>query len=379
MKLVQVNVAFDPQLRIPDALLDAYHTLTGWSDAMVGAGLSTSVVQAFTDDARLHRRGVDYLFCRPGTADPGPLLDAVSACAPDIVHLNGFDAPDVARGLRRVLPSSVPIVMQHHGGLPPRRFSPLARSVRRTTEQADAFLFTSLEQSRAWAERGYLPSGAAVFDVLEASTRIRPVAQVEAREKTGMHGTPAVLWVGHLDANKDPLTILAGFERALESLPDATLTMLFGSEDLIADVRRRTAASERLLGRVRLVGAVPLAQMADWYSAADLFVLGSHHEGSGYAVIEACACGAVPVVTDIAPFRAITGDGAIGHHWRVGDAESCASGLVRAAAQLGDPSRRVVLDHFGASLSWEAVGGRAREIYEAVIALRASKGQTTAC
>ena len=46
--------------------------------------------------------------------------------------------------------------------------------------------------------------------------------------------------------------------------------------------------------------------MAAFYSAADLFVVGSHHEGSGYSLMEACACGAMPVVTDIPTFRLLT-------------------------------------------------------------------------
>jgi glycosyltransferase involved in cell wall biosynthesis len=96
-------------------------------------------------------------------------------------------------------------------------------------------------------------------------------------------------------------------------------------------------------------------------------------------VIEACACGATPVVTDIAPFRVITGDGSIGHHWPVGDAEACGSALIRAAAQLGNGRRRAVLDHFSTSLSWAAVGRRARAAYEAVIAQRASREKTAAC
>ena len=43
--------------------------------------------------------------------------------------------------------------------------------------------------------------------------------------------------------------------------------------------------------------------------AADLFVLGSHREGSGYSLIEALACGLPPVVTDIHAFRTLTGCG----------------------------------------------------------------------
>ena len=49
--------------------------------------------------------------------------------------------------------------------------------------------------------------------------------------------------------------------------------------------------------------------------AADLFVLGSHREGSGYSLIEALACGLPPIVTDIPSFRSLTGAGVVGALW----------------------------------------------------------------
>lgn len=58
-----------------------------------------------------------------------------------------------------------------------------------------------------------------------------------------------------------------------------------------------------------------------------MLVAGSRHEGSGYAVIEALACGVVPVVTDIAPFRALTDRGRVGALWPVGNAERLARAL----------------------------------------------------
>src|SRR6185295_19645288 len=90
-------------------------------------------------------------------------------------------------------------------------------------------------------------------------------------------------------------------------VPDATLSMVYSESELLDDVQRRVKNSAALRQRVRLVGAVPHERMAAFFSAADLYVGGSHHEGSGYALIEACACGAVPVVTDIPTFRLITG------------------------------------------------------------------------
>ena len=104
---------------------------------------------------------------------------------------------------------------------------------------------------------------------------------------------------------------------------------------------------------------------------ADLFVVGSHHEGSGYAVMEACACGAMPVVTRIPTFAILTGSGSIGALWAPGNAADCARALVDAGRLDLIAERARVMDHFERELSWDAVGRRAMEIYEAVSRARA--------
>src|SRR4029077_4802153 len=118
---------------------------------------------------------------------------------------------------------------------------------------------------------------------------------------------------------KDPLTVLDGFERSLDLMPGAALTMIYSTDELLSAVRERVERSPSLIERVRLAGVVARERMASYFSAADVFVLGSHHEGSGYALMEACACGAVPVVTDIPTFRLIT-EGVVGALWTPGDA-----------------------------------------------------------
>ena len=382
MKLVQVNYVFDPRLPDPAALLDRYHTLTGWSDAVSAAGMSVSVVQAFGCDATVACGGVDYVFCRAATSHPSRasnLHAAVLACEPDVVHVNGLDAPVLTWRLRRALPPKVTVVVQDHAGIRPRPLSPVAPLRRAVMRAADAYLFTTREQADPWLRSGFISDAGRVHTVLEASTRLAPVDVDSARARTGMSGAPAVLWVGRLDGNKDPLTVLDGFERALDTLPRATLTMLFGDAPLLRHVSDRVGLSPRLRKRVRLVGSVPHGEMGAWYSAADLFILGSHHEGSGYALIEACACGVVPVVSDIPPFRAITGNGGVGAHWRPGDAAGCARALVAAARQWTPADRGRVLQHFATDLSWEATGRRARAIYEAVHAVRQREHLEGAC
>jgi glycosyltransferase involved in cell wall biosynthesis len=205
---------------------------------------------------------------------------------------------------------------------------------------------------------------------MPASSTLHPKPRAAGRAESGVAGSPAILWVGRLDANKDPLTVLEGFERALPALPQATLTMIYGGGDLLTAVQERQRRSPALSDRVRLVGAVPHERMASFFSAADLFVVGSHQEGSGYSLMEACACGAVPVVTDIPTFRLLTGAGSVGALWAPGDAGGCAAALGAVGRRDLHAERARLADHFTRELSWDAVGSRAMEIYRKVLESR---------
>jgi glycosyltransferase involved in cell wall biosynthesis len=357
--VLHVNFDFAPTLADPDELLEQYSTLTGWSEALLEAGAdAVVVVQRFHRCATVTRNGIEYRFGRVRQAMPAH-LDAI-----EIAHVNGLGFPIRTRLLRAALRARTPIVVQDHASGPPG--SGASRSVRRWGLRAvDAFLFTAAEQAAPWRAANIIRRRQPVYEVLEASTTLRPMARAAAREASGIEGSPALLWVGRLNANKDPLTVLAGFERILAPHPDASLTMVFGSDELLPRLQARLSASPALGRRVRLVGYVPTAKLPAYYSAADIFVLGSHHEGSGYALIEACACGAVPVVTSIPAFRAITGNGARGL-WPPGDDAGLAHALLEVAGRDLGALRADVALHFARELSWAAVGRRALDIYAEV-------------
>lgn len=372
MRFLQVTFTFDASIPAPAALLDRYRTLTDWNEAIAATGASVTSLQAFHTDASLVRNGIEYVFC--GGPDRWRRSQALAAAAariePDLVHVNGLDAVGDMWWLRRQLPAHTAVVMQDHGGAPPPLRSWRGRARRAAMRAADAFLFTSVEQGLVWVRSGAIPAADLVHAVPEAGSRFTPVARDEARAESQVRGDPALLWVGRLDANKDPMTVLDGFVRFAERRPQATLTMAYQGGPLAPDVARRVEESPALSRSVRLAGEVPHDSLPAWYSAADLFVLGSHYESCGFALMEACACGCVPVVTDIAPFQAITGCGHIGAHWPAGDAAGLVDALSSAAARDPDVERRRVRQHFEDHLSWDAVGRRARAIYDAVVAGR---------
>jgi glycosyltransferase involved in cell wall biosynthesis len=380
MRLVIVNPVWDRAAATPAELLDRFTTLTGWADAVRSQGVvSVTVCQRFATSASLVRNGVTYEFCadrsrpvpRRSARATARFHETVIDARPDLVHVNGIVFPELVRGLRAALPQRTALVVQDHGGFEPAAASTLTRIwLRRGLAAADAVLVSSPGQAEALRQSGIAPRETLIADVMESSTTLRAVPRSVARASLASAGAPALLWVGRLNDNKDPLTVLDGVAQFFRDHPCATLTMVFQGGDLEAEVRRTVATTPELSSRVTLIGAVPHDQLAAYYSAADIFVLGSHHEGSGYAAIEALACGAVPVITDIAPFRALTNDGAIGALWAPGDSVGCAAALSRVVARSLNEDREAARRRFEHAYSWPVIGRRAVAIYEEVITTR---------
>ena len=185
-----------------------------------------------------------------------------------------------------------------------------------------------------------LPREVRLFEIPESTSTFLPGDRAAARAATGLHGDPAVLWVGHLDRNKDPLTVLEGVGEAARYLPGLHLWCCFGSAPLLGAVQARIAQDAVLRDRVHLLGRVPHEQVEQLMRAADLFVLGSHREGSSFSLIEALATGLTPVVTDIPSMRALTGNAATGALWPCGDSRALSDALQAVARRAGTADAR---------------------------------------
>jgi glycosyltransferase involved in cell wall biosynthesis len=380
MRLAIVNYVWDPAAESPQGLLDGFPSLTGWASAVHAAGCDPVVVcQRFTVRADLLHNGIIYRF-RPDRGQPQPGLTfsgaslvhaSAAAVRPDVVHVNGALHPVLVKRLRHKLPKRTAIVVQAHGRFDPARLSRSGRvAVRRSLSAVDALLIADPAKAINWRESGVAPPDLEIAEVMEASTSLAPIERSAARRASGVDGAPALLWVGRLNAHKDPMTVLRGFALFAGRFPTARLTMVYGESDLEEPVRREIARTPALESRVRLVGRVPHDALAAYYSAADLFVVGSHGEGSGDAVLEAMACGAVPVVSDIPSFRALTGSERIGALWKPGQPQAFADALARMAAKPLLTQREATRTRFERLYSWQAIGWKAAEICRRAIERR---------
>lgn len=370
MRVVLVNYGHFAEQTEPEAVLDEFRTLTGWAEGLRDAGAGVRVVQGFTRDATVRRSGIAYDFVAgrfmPQLSRwriPRRLHRVITARtpAPDVVHLNGLLYALQARHLRRQLPASCALAVQHHAARPDR--GPAAAIQRWGLRAADGFIFTGREAAAAWRERGTIRPSQPVYEIVEGSTCFACGSRAAARSRTGFVGQPIFFWAANLDRNKDPLTVLAGFERALAELPEARLYMAYRSGELLPRVRQRLAGSAALGGAVERLGEVPYERMEDLFNSADFLLQGSSYEGSGYALVDALACGVVPVVTDIPTFRYMTGNGSVGTLWPPGDSAALAAAILEAVRRPLEPGRRAARAFFDENLSFEAIGRQARAAY----------------
>jgi glycosyltransferase involved in cell wall biosynthesis len=242
------------------------------------------------------------------------------------------------------------LLVQHHAESPGRG---LMRFLQKNADKVtDAYLFHSKEQAKPWMESGIISSAAKVFEVTEGSTSFRPMNGEEARRITGVSGEPSFLWVGRLNANKDPLTVLKGFAEYSATHPGARLYMIYSEDDLLPELES-FLQQRQLKGQVVLVGRKAHDDLRAWYSAADFYISGSHSEGSGYALIEAMACGCIPVVTHIPSYCKMTDNGRLGFLYPPGDPDGLLHVLERLTAD--DALRLEVRKHFEEKLSFEAI------------------------
>jgi glycosyltransferase involved in cell wall biosynthesis len=368
--VVHISFFLDPLGRSPAELLSAWSTLVDVAEAASTPGIHVSVVQASSHIEQFDRNGVQYHFL--------PIDDAASRdsrgtaycellrnLAPDVFHVHGLDFSRQVLSLAELC-TGVPIILQDHASRPPRIWR--RASARRGISAAAGIAFCSLDQARPFAAAGLIGASTKVYEIPESTSRFAPGDRDEARRVTGIEGDPAVLWVGHLDTNKDPLTVLEGISAAARELPALRLYCCFGNAPLLRAVQDRIATDTDLRDRVHLLGRLPHERIELLMRAADMFVLGSHREGSGYSLIEALACGLPPVVTDIPSFRALTGAGSVGALWPCGDPLALCQALKAIACRGGPEMRATVRAHFERELSFNALGVKLTAMYEDLLA-----------
>jgi glycosyltransferase involved in cell wall biosynthesis len=201
-------------------------------------------------------------------------------------------------------------------------------------------------------------------------SHFRPCADEGAlaglRERLGIPGR-YVLYVGSLYSRKIGL-LLEAFQRVSRRFRDCKLVVVGGRESTAAG---EVPFAERLR-RLRLedsvirTGFLPTGDIPLLMSGAALFTYVSFYEGFGLSPLEAMACGAPVVVSDVSSLPEVVGEAGI----RVDPSNA---GAIAAAMEgvLGDPARAAALRAASvaqaAQFTWERTARLTFELYESLM------------
>jgi glycosyltransferase involved in cell wall biosynthesis len=253
----------------------------------------------------------------PWLREHGPRFDAVVVNG--LWQYHGFAAWRALRGL------GVPYYVFAHGMLDPwfKRAYPLKHLKKwlywpwaeyRVLRDARAVLFTT-EEERVLARQSFWLYRAREH-VVSYGTAAPPAHAAPLRAaffaaRPELEGKRLILFLGRIHPKKGCDLLLRAFANLAQRAGDAHLVLAGpGSDDTLAALRdeaRRAGIEARVTWAGMLKGELKWGA----FYAADAFVLPSHQENFGIAVVEALACGVPVLISDkVNIWREVAGDGA---------------------------------------------------------------------
>lgn len=303
MRFLFVSYTRTPGFCTPEEWLHRLRAYTGVLEALAIQHEVISIEQTGYR-GEYEREGVQYYFAGGfgyQSRVPVALHILIKRLCPDVVLVHGTCFPGRVWQLRMMLGSKVKIIVQDHSPGPPS--APLKRWVQRFADTCiDRYFFTSAEMAGSWLAKGLISSSSKIAEVMVGSSVFHQSAKAIARKRLTLTGDPLFLWVGRLDHNKDPLTVLRAFLQYCTRHPGAVLCMVYRGGDLLEQVKA-LLAEHVFAANVVLRSNVAHADMQDWFSSADFFISASHSEVYGVAVVEAMSCGCIPVLSNIPSHR----------------------------------------------------------------------------
>jgi glycosyltransferase involved in cell wall biosynthesis len=355
MRIVFTSYVSSPEFEEPLAWLNR---IKGYTGILEGLSKNHEVIgiEKINYEGDYYENGVQYYFLKQRKKVllfPFRLHQFIKKIQPDIVFINGFIFPLQIIQLQLTLGKKSRIFILHRAEKP---YKGIKRWLQKIADKCvRGYLFTSFESAAEWIKCGIIQEQNKVHEIIQGSSRFRVT-----RPQLPMVEKQSFLWVGRLDANKDPLTVIKAFINFLQVQPSARLNLVYQDAPLLQELLSliKTNYAE---DSIKFVGRVPHDRLEEWNNKSDFIISGSHYEGSGIGVCEAMSCGCIPIVTDIPSFRKMTG-GKCGFLYKPGDDTALLKLLCATKEMDINAERKKVLEQFRNELSFEAITKKIEKI-----------------
>lgn len=195
--------------------------------------------------------------------------------------------------------------------------------------------------------------------------RFRPLDRSNSRAVLGVAGEPLLLSVGNLIPLKGHDLAIEAVALLRDSHPEAHLAII--GEGPERERLQRHAQAFGVAERVRLIGLVPNAELAAWYSAADLLLLASSREGWPNVLLEAMACGTPVIASRVGGVPEVCAAEVAGQVLAQRSAQAIAEAVHRAIERGTD---RIAVRRYAESFGWEEISRQQADLFGTLAASR---------
>jgi glycosyltransferase involved in cell wall biosynthesis len=314
-------------------------------------------------EGKLKRNDIEYWFYRrtkKALRLPVSIHRIIAKQNPDVIIVHGVRSPLQVLLLRLIAGRKPKIVVQDHGG---GYFqSSLKKYLQHLADRViDIYFFTSLSQADILLQQGIIKDKKKIREVIEVSSVFKSLDREACRKITGVAGDKSYIWVGRLNANKDPMLVIKAFTQFVADRNDAVLYMIFQTEELLPEIQSWLKENSHAAKHINLVGKVPHDQLQYWYNSVDFIISTSHYEAGGVSVCEGMSCGCIPILSDIPSFRTMTNN-QCGIIFEQGSQSSLLQAIHASALMNKEVERGKALAQFDKHLSFTAIAQHIHEV-----------------
>lgn len=248
----------------------------------------------------------------------------------------------------------------------PRYLGP-RRMIAWAASNADGLATVSVALRDRLVELGVAPSRVTVLRNGVDLQLFRPLDRIVCRTSLGLDlDEITLLSVGNLVAVKGHAATIA----SMAKLPSARLLLVGDGPDRAALVS--LANRYGITERVTFLGNRPQPSLPELYSAADVLILASQHEGWPNVLLEAMACGTPVVVSDIPGMDEIVSPN-VGRLFPPGDPQALAGAV---SALLSYPPDRRTVRSYAEGFSWQDTTSGQLALFHAVLHRKVPPAET---
>lgn len=232
----------------------------------------------------------------------------------DIYHGLDFVLPPLSKKTRKVVTVYDLAFLEHPETAVPSLAAYLNKVVPEAVERADVVAAISHATRQALITHYHAPAEKITVIPCGVGPQFQrvtdPTLIEETRRKFDLR-QPFLFSVGTLEPRKNHLGLIKAFHKVLQRNNSPLVLAIAGGKGWMYEETQRLVRDLKLEEKVRFLGRISETELITLYSLAEMFAFPSFFEGFGIPPLEAMACGAPVITSNISSLPEVAGDAAI--------------------------------------------------------------------